>query len=105
MAGVTPLTRVKHIPLRSCAGCGEKLPKRELIRIVRALSGGIEIDLGGKKVGRGAYLCPKEECWVRGSKKGRLDHALRSPLSEQDRSTLLVHYQGQVKPIGIGDVR
>ena len=105
MAGVTAMTRVKHTPLRSCAACGEKLPKRELVRIVRTLSGRIEIDLGGKKAGRGAYLCPKQECWVRGSKKGRLDHALRFLLLEQDRKTLLVHYQEQVKPTGTGDAR
>jgi predicted RNA-binding protein YlxR (DUF448 family) len=99
------VAKVKHIPLRSCAACGQKLPKRELVRIVRTLEGQVEVDPTGKKAGRGAYLCPREECWKRGLKKNRLDHVLRSPVMEQNRETLVAYYQEQLKPTGIGDVR
>jgi len=34
----------------------EKLPKKELIRIVRDNQGNVKIDLTGKANGRGAYL-------------------------------------------------
>ena len=34
----------------------EKLPKQELLRIVRTPEGTVEIDLVGKKNGRGAYI-------------------------------------------------
>ena len=95
----------RHVPVRSCATCGQKLPKRELIRIVRALDGKVEVDPTGKKAGRGTYLCPSEKCWKQGLKKSRLDHVLRTPLLEQDREALFVYYQEQLKPASIGDVR
>lgn len=57
------MTAQKKIPERRCVGCGEKKSKRELIRIVRlADGGGVEVDLTGKKSGRGAYICPSKAC-------------------------------------------
>lgn len=57
------MTARKKIPERRCVGCGEKKTKRELIRVVRlANDGGVEIDLTGKKSGRGAYICPSKAC-------------------------------------------
>lgn len=46
----------KKIPMRSCVVTKEKLPKKELVRIVRTPEGTIVIDLKGKMNGRGAYL-------------------------------------------------
>ena len=46
----------KKIPLRTCSVTREKLPKQELLRIVRTPEGTVEIDLVGKKNGRGAYI-------------------------------------------------
>ncbi len=48
----------KKIPARQCIGCMTSRPKKELVRVVRAPSGEISIDLVGKKPGRGAYLLP-----------------------------------------------
>lgn len=56
------MTVQKKIPERRCVGCGEKKTKRELIRIVRLATGGVEIDPTGKKSGRGAYICPSKTC-------------------------------------------
>ena len=47
---------MKKIPMRSCVITGEKLPKKELIRIVRTPEGTVVIDETGKANGRGAYL-------------------------------------------------
>ena len=47
---------MKKIPLRSCVVTKEKLPKKELIRIVRTPNLEVIIDLHGKENGRGAYL-------------------------------------------------
>ena len=47
---------MKKIPMRTCVITGEKLPKYELIRIVRTPEGNIEIDETGKRNGKGAYL-------------------------------------------------
>ena len=88
----------KHIPLRTCIACGQQLPKRELVRIVRTLEGKVEVDPTGKKAGRGTYLCLGEDCWKQGLKKSRLEHALRSTLLEQDKAALLANYREQLKP-------
>ena len=48
--------KVRKIPERTCVVTREKFPKMELLRIVRTPDGNIEIDLTGKKNGRGAYI-------------------------------------------------
>lgn len=73
----------KHVPLRTCVGCREVLPKRSLIRIVRTPEG-IKVDPTGKMNGRGAYLHNKWDCWERAF-KGSLAHALKTTLSNEDR--------------------
>jgi len=87
---VSKTKRKKHLPQRTCIGCREVLPKRLLIRIVRTPDG-IDIDPTGKIAGRGAYLHNKHSCWVHGL-KGSIAHALRTDLSDQDR-TKLVEYK------------
>ena len=47
---------MKKIPCRTCVITKEKLPKNELIRIVRTPEGNVVIDESGKTNGRGAYL-------------------------------------------------
>lgn len=46
----------KKIPLRSCVVTREKLPKQELLRVVRTTEGEVKVDLTGKLNGRGAYI-------------------------------------------------
>lgn len=48
--------KTRKIPLRTCVVTGEKLPKKELLRIVRDKDGILEVDLTGKLNGRGAYI-------------------------------------------------
>jgi len=47
---------MKKIPMRTCVITGEKLPKKELIRVVRTPEGNVIVDETGKANGRGAYL-------------------------------------------------
>ena len=47
---------MKKIPMRSCVITGEKLPKKELIRVVRTPEGAVIVDETGKVNGKGAYL-------------------------------------------------
>ncbi len=46
----------KKIPLRTCVITKEKLPKQELIRVVKNNENNVFIDLTGKSNGRGAYI-------------------------------------------------
>lgn len=77
------MARIKKIPQRMCVGCQEMKSKKELIRVVRTPEDSIEIDPTGKKSGRGAYVCPKEECLARACKEKRLEKALQRPVSRE----------------------
>ena len=46
----------RKIPLRTCVISKEKLPKQELLRVVKTPEGEIKIDVTGKLNGRGAYI-------------------------------------------------
>lgn len=46
----------KKIPMRSCVVTKEKLPKQELLRVVRTPEGTIIVDDTLKANGRGCYL-------------------------------------------------
>ena len=81
-----PVQRVKHVPQRTCVGCREVLPKRQMLRIVRTPEG-VRVDLTGKLAGRGAYMHDRRECWGRGL-RGALAHALKAELTADDRSQL-----------------
>ena len=48
--------KIKKIPMRSCVVTREKLPKQELVRVVRTPEGSVIVDTTGKANGRGAYL-------------------------------------------------
>ncbi len=80
--------RRKHVPLRTCVGCRQVRPKREMIRIVRTPDRTIEVDETGKKSGRGAYLCPNWECWQKALREGTIEHALKVKLTPEERLAL-----------------
>jgi len=69
--------------------CRKVKAKRELIRIVRISDGNVEVDTTGKKAGRGAYLCRAQECWEVGLKTGRIEHTLRTSLTQDNREQLI----------------
>lgn len=50
------MMKVRKIPMRTCIITKEKLPKQELIRVVRTPENEVIIDTSGKANGRGAYL-------------------------------------------------
>jgi len=78
----------KHVPQRTCIACRKVAGKRSLIRIVRT-DQGVEMDPTGKKAGRGAYLHPNQTCWKAILSGNRLSQALHTPLSGENRQTLL----------------
>lgn len=49
-------------PIRQCVSCRTRDDKKNLLRIVRTVSGNIEFDPLQKKMGRGIYLCPQPLC-------------------------------------------
>ena len=53
---------MKSSPTRSCAGCGRRAPKGELVRFV-ARAG--ELTHADKARGRGVYTCRRLQCFER----------------------------------------
>ena len=84
-------TKKQHVPGRTCIACRQTGPKRELVRLVHTQKGDVEIDLRGKKAGRGAYLCKSRECWelaLAKDRRNRLAHALKMELTGEHRAAL-----------------
>ena len=78
----------KRIPQRTCVGCRATGGKRDFVRVVKAPDGSVQIDLGGKANGRGAYICSKQSCWEDALTKDRLARALRTAISPDVRADL-----------------
>ena len=72
----------RKIPQRQCVGCRTMFDKRELLRVVKSPEGEISLDPGGKKSGRGAYVCRKAECLKKAQKSKALDRALDVTIPE-----------------------
>ena len=71
----------RKIPMRSCVVTKEKLPKGELLRIVKTPEGEIVADEGRKLNGRGAYI-KKDITVLEKAKKSRiLERVLETEIS------------------------
>ena len=72
----------KKIPMRSCVVTKEKLPKGELLRIVRTTTGEIVPDISGKINGRGAYIKKNMEVLEKAKKSKILERVFETNISE-----------------------
>ena len=73
---------MKKIPMRSCVVTGEKLEKKELIRVVRNNMGEVFVDETGKANGRGAYLKRDKDVIIKAKKNKILDRRLEVEVSD-----------------------
>jgi predicted RNA-binding protein YlxR (DUF448 family) len=89
------------VPLRSCIACREKHPKRNLLRIVRTPEGTFEIDLKGKRSGRGAYMCRKQQCWDAALQPRRLSQALKCEVRAKDVAVLRAQAQPFIEEFAV----
>ena len=87
------MPKKRHVPERSCIACAKKVPKPELVRVVRTPQGAVTVDSSGKAAGRGAYLCWSSDCWDRALDKGSLARSLGIKLSSGDRDDIRSFYQ------------
>ena len=75
--------KIKKIPMRTCIVTGEKLPKIELLRIVRSTEGEVIPDLTGKINGRGAYIKKDQEVLEKAKNKKILERKIETSISEE----------------------
>jgi len=73
----------RKIPMRTCVVTKEKLPKRELIRIVRNKDGLVFVDDTGKQNGKGVYLKLVREVVEEAKNKKLLSKYLECEVKEE----------------------
>lgn len=79
---------MKKIPMRMCILTKEKLPKKELIRIVK-FNDTISVDLTGKQNGKGCYLKKDAEVIKQAQKKKILNSVFETEVSDEIYEELL----------------
>lgn len=80
---------IKHVPQRTCVACRKVKAKQELVRLVHISDSSVEVDITGKKSGRGAYLCRSPECWENGLKGNRLEYTLKTTITPENWEYLI----------------
>ena len=89
---------MKKKPQRSCVSCRTVRDKNDLLRVVLTPEGNVVYDPTGKLPGRGAYLCPNEECITTELKKAaKLSRGLKKPLTEDEVRELAGTILGSIK--------
>lgn len=67
-----------HEPLRSCIGCGEKRPRRQLHRLIRVTGDRVVMDEQATGPGRGGWVCGAG-CLPAAVKRKAFGRAFRGP--------------------------
>ena len=62
----------KKIPMRQCVGCQEMKNKKEFL-----------LDATGRKNGRGAYICPNQECLKKAVKSKGLERSFKQAIPQE----------------------
>jgi len=93
------VVKQKHEPIRTCIGTGEKLPKKQLIRLVRIPNGDVIIDIHGKTSGRGANIKPSLEAFDLAVKKNAINRALKleKPIGKEELNQLRDNFKKAVE--------
>lgn len=79
---------MKKIPMRMCVVTRERLPKNELIRVVKS-EDGVIVDESGRVNGHGVYLKLDENVINEAKKKGILKRALECDVPDEIYEELL----------------
>ena len=67
----------KKIPMRQCVGCQEMKNKKEMIRVIRTSEGEFLLN------GRGAYICPNQECLKKAVKSKGLERSFKQAIPQE----------------------
>jgi uncharacterized protein len=93
----------RHVPIRTCVGCGERAPQAALTRVARATDG-LRPDPGRRLPGRGAYLHPAASCWAAFVARRGPVRSLRATPTRAERERLigLVHQACRDERLEVG---
>lgn len=73
---------IKKIPMRTCVVSREKMPKKDLLRIVK-FDGVISVDLTGKQNGKGCYIKKDREVLNKAKKTNVLSRVLEAEIPDE----------------------
>ena len=73
---------MKKIPERTCSVTHEKLPKKDLIRVVKNKELGVLVDESGKVNGRGVYIKKDIEVLNKAIKSNALGRSLETEIPD-----------------------
>lgn len=73
----------KKNPMRQCVGCNEMKPKKDMIRVIKTAEEEFILDTTGRKNGRGAYVCPNNECLQKAIKCKGLERSFKMPIPKE----------------------
>lgn len=74
--------KTKKIPMRTCVVTREKLPKQELLRIVK-FDGRVSVDPTGKQNGKGCYIKKDASVLEEARKKKVLNRVLEAEIDDE----------------------
>ena len=87
----------KRIPMRTCIGCNEIKPKKELLRIVRPKDSPVTVDPACRTDGRGAYMCADLSCFEKAVKRRAFSRTFREAVSDEVLSRLRSEFVEAIK--------
>lgn len=73
----------KKTPLRKCIGCGERIAKKDMLRVIRTKDNEIKLDPTGKENGRGAYLHFNQGCFEKAFKSKGLERSFQMSIDAE----------------------
>ena len=74
---------IKKVPERTCVISREKLPKKDLVRVVRTPEQTVIVDSTGRANGRGAYLKKDKDIIEKARKSKQLEKHLEVAIPEE----------------------
>jgi hypothetical protein len=86
--------KVKHVPMRTCVGTGERFAKRDLVRVIRTPEGKVLVDDTGKRGGsRGVYVSKSVSALQLALKHKKLEAEFGQALDPGDVRELLAYFE------------
>ena len=84
-------TTARHVPVRTCMGCGQRAPQATLLRVTVGPDGTLGVVGRAPRCGRSGYLHRRADCWHHfAARKG----PIRSLRCSIDKTTRLAFVQG-----------
>lgn len=82
------MNSMRKTPMRKCVGCQEMKSKKEMMRVLKTSENMFELDMTGKKNGRGAYVCCSKECLEKAMKNKGLERSFKQAIPKDVYETL-----------------